>query len=94
MKNLSTAKEELKQVEKSLKISLQLDFQEFREEINEKLDKKFGLMPNKDEFFGWMDKLMKELTAIREEHTISGYHLKDHEDRISLLEQKTGLATV
>lgn len=87
-------KDELRNTEKSLRVSMHLDFQEFKEEIKEELKERFGLIPTKNEFFNTMDKLMKELLAMREEHAINGYHLKDHEDRITVLEQTAGLATV
>lgn len=49
-------------------------------------------LPTKDDFYGKMDEVMGELQAIREEHTVSSGQVSDHEDRITLLEEKTGLA--
>ena len=81
-------KDDLKNTDRAIRASLQLDFKDFRQEINEKLN----LLPTKDEFFNAMDKIMGELQTNREENTISSHQLSDHEDRITVLEQKTGIA--
>lgn len=81
-------KEDLKNTDRSIRASLQLDFKDFRQEINEKLN----LLPTKEEFFSKMDELIGELQVIREEHTVSSHQLSDHDNRISVLEQKAGIA--
>lgn len=80
-------------LEKGLRTIWRFDLQEFKEEIRKELKESFGLIPTKNEFFNDTDKVMKELLAIREENAINGYHLKDHEDRIGVLEQSAGLVT-
>lgn len=74
--------------EKAVRAGTRLNIDERTKELEEKIN----LLPTKNEFFTEMDKLMKELQGMREEHVINSYHLKDHEDRIIILEQKTGIA--
>lgn len=92
-KRIDDLDKKIEGVEKSLRTIWRLDLQEFKEEIREELKEKFGLIPTKNEFFNDTDKLMKELLAMREEHAINGYHLKDHGERIGVLEQSAGIAT-
>ena len=48
-------------------------------------------LPTKNEFFGKMDEVMGELKAIREEQTVQSHQLSGHADRITKLEDKTGI---
>lgn len=82
-------KKELKRTELAIRKGAQLDFEDFRKEINEKLN----LLPTKDEFFTRMDKVMGELQTIREEQLLLSAKSSNHEDRITVIEQKTGIAT-
>ena len=45
-------------------------------------------LPNKDEFYGTMDKVMGELKAIREEQAVQSHQLSDHSDRIDRIESR------
>jgi len=56
------------------------------------LEDKINLLPTKDEFFTKMDEVMGELQAMREEDTILGHQVSEHEKRICGLEenQKSG----
>jgi hypothetical protein len=45
-----------------------------------------GHLPNKDEFYGTMDKLMGELKAVREEVSVLAHQVSEHDDRIDKLE--------
>lgn len=74
--------------ERAVRAGTRLDIDERTKELEEKIN----LLPTKNEFFTQMDKLMKELLGMREEHAINGYRIKDHEDRIVILEQTAGLA--
>ena len=57
------------------------------EKLEEKFNEKFRLLPSKELFLKWMDKLMGELKGIREEQTVESGHSSGHEDRISALEK-------
>ncbi|MDO8503392.1 MAG: hypothetical protein Q7S60_01750 [bacterium] len=70
----------------------QKDIDQIGEIIDQKLEERIKFLPTKDEFYTKMDEVMGELKAIREEHTVSSGQISDHEDRITLLEEKTGLA--
>ena len=50
-------------------------------------------LPTKDEFYEKMDEVMGELKTIREEQTVQGQHLSDHEDRIEKIESHLGLSS-
>jgi len=60
--------------------------------INETIEEKTRNLPTKDEFFTKMDEVMGELQAMREEDTILGHQVSEHEKRICGLEenQKSG----
>lgn len=71
----------------------QKDLDEIERLIEEKLDERIKFLPTKDEFFGRMDKAMKELKAIRKTiESLTGRvsdhsdQLEDHETRITKLE--------
>lgn len=67
----------------------QKDLDEINKLIDKKFDEKLKYLPTKDEFFGAMDKLMKELKAMREEVTVvTGYkdQIEDHETRLGKVE--------
>jgi len=70
------------------------DFEEIEKIIDEKLDEKTKNLPTKDEFFGKMDEVMGELKTIREEQTVQGHRLSDHEDRITTIEDKLNIQTI
>ena len=55
--------------------------------INETLEDKTRNLPTKDEFFTKMDEVMGELKTIREEDTILGHQVSEHEKRITDLEE-------
>lgn len=57
------------------------------EKLEEKLNEKLSSYPNKDEFYEAIDQIMKELRAIRDEHAIESYRVKNHEERIASLEK-------
>lgn len=86
----ATNKEDLQKTERAIRAGLQIDLEEFRQEINEKL----GLMPTKDEFFSRIDKVMGELQTTRDQQVLLSAKSSDHEDRIVILEQSAGLAAV
>jgi predicted nuclease with TOPRIM domain len=65
----------------------QKDLEEIEKVIEEKLEEKLRLLPTKDEFFSKMDELMGELSTIRDEQTIIGHQVSDHEERLSALEE-------
>ena len=45
-------------------------------------------LPNKDEFYGTMDKVMGELRVVRDEQTTQSHMLSEHVDRIEKLESE------
>lgn len=45
-------------------------------------------LPTIDEFYTKMDEVMGELKAIREEQAVTGQILRNHEDRIVVVEDK------
>ncbi len=55
-------------------------------ELKNELVEMISHLPTKEEFFSAMDKIMGELKAIREEHTILAEHSRRHDDRIHKLE--------
>ncbi len=60
----------------------QRDLSEIEILVDEKLEEKTKNLPTKDEFFGWMDKIMTEMTKIRENfETITHRVYEDHELR-------------
>ena len=63
------------------------DLDEIRDLVVEIVDEKIRSLPSKEEFFEWMDKLMKELKDIREEITVLSGHSSDFSDRIEKLEK-------
>ncbi len=50
-------------------------------------------LPTKDEFYTKMDEVMGELKTIREEQTVQGQHLSDHDDRIQKIEDHLGVSS-
>jgi hypothetical protein len=44
-----------------------------------------GNLPTKDEFYGKMDQVMGELKAVREEITVLGHQVSEHDDRLEKL---------
>lgn len=50
-------------------------------------------LPTKDEFYEKMDEVMGELKAIREEQTVQGQHLSDHEDSIQNIKSHLGMSS-
>lgn len=89
-KSLLATKEDLQKTEKAIKAGLQLDLNDFKQEINERIN----LLPTKDEFFNKMDQVMGELKTIYEEQTVISGQLPDHKNRITALEQKAGIKTL
>ncbi len=54
--------------------------------LEEKLTEKLRDYPTRQEFLSHMDQIMTELKAIRQEQEFQTYRLRDHEDRITVLE--------
>ena len=65
----------------------QKDLEEIEKIVGEKIEEKIKLLPTKDEFFSKMDELMGELSNIRDEQTIVGHQVSDHEERLTALEE-------
>lgn len=65
---------------------------EIDEKLEQKLEEKLKNFPTKEEFFSRMDKVMGELKVIREEVTVLSHQVSTHEDRITKVEEKTGIA--
>lgn len=65
----------------------QKDLDEIEKIVDDKLGENLKLLPSKDEFFEEMDKVMKELETIRDEQTIIGHQVSNHENRITSLEK-------
>ena len=64
------------------------DLDEIEKIVDEKIEEKTRNLPTKDEFFGKMDEVMGELKAIREEQPLQSHRLSNHEDRITVIEEK------
>lgn len=58
--------------------------------LEKKLEEKLGRYPTKDEFYAAMDKLMKELSTIREELALtpSFTQVADLEEKVEALEKQ------
>ena len=82
IKLLST-KDDLKELNPKIKLLATKD--EFKE-----LEEKIKLLPTKDEFYVSMDKIMKELSTIREELALtpSFTQVADLEERVEALEKQ------
>lgn len=65
----------------------QKDLEEIKKIVDESLEEKTKLLPTKDEFFTKMDEVMGELSTIRDEQTILGHQVSDHEERLTSLEE-------
>ncbi len=61
----------------------QLDIKEIEKIIDERVKN----LPTKEEFFSWMDKLMKELKDMREEHIILSGQVARHTEEIEKLQK-------
>lgn len=72
----------------------QVDLDEIEKIVDEKIETRTRNLPTKDEFYGKMDEVIGELKAIREGDAVQSHQLSNHEDRISNLEEKTGIASV
>ena len=89
-KDLSESQSEMvKYVNENIKYNID----SLRKELLEAFDERTSNLPTKDEFFGAMDELMKEVKAGREETTILSHRSSDHEDRIEKIEDKLHIAT-
>lgn len=64
---------------------------EIDEKLEQKLEEKLKNFPTKEEFFSRMDEVMGELKVIREEVTVLSHQVSNHEDRITKVEEKTGI---
>ncbi|PIU03605.1 hypothetical protein COT44_02300 [Candidatus Shapirobacteria bacterium CG08_land_8_20_14_0_20_39_18] len=67
--------------------------QKLDEKLETKLNEKLSFLPTKDDFYSKMDQVMGELQTIREEQSMGSHRISDHEDRITVIEQKTGIVT-
>lgn len=65
----------------------QTDLDEIEELVKGIVEEKIRNLPSKNEFFEWMDKLMKELKDIRDEITIVSQYSSDHSDKLEKLEK-------
>lgn len=81
-------KGELDQTEKILRAEIHLTAKEVKEEIREEIKQSEGRIINV------LDSFLGEMKASQEERTISADQLSNHEDRITVLEQKAGIATL
>ena len=50
-------------------------------------------LPTKDDFYGKMDEVMGELKSNREEQSVLGHQVSDHEDRIERIESRVGVSS-
>jgi len=66
---------------------------EIDERLEQKLEEKLKNFPSKKEFFSRMDEVMGELKAMREEVTVLSHRVSNHEDRITILDDKIGIQT-
>ncbi|MBU1084953.1 MAG: hypothetical protein ABIJ43_00135 [Candidatus Beckwithbacteria bacterium] len=82
---MALTKQDLNQIEGLL--DLKLD-EKFLAKIDNLIDKRFKLLPTKDEFFTKMDEVVGELETTRQEQTILGYQVSEHEKRIIKLEEQ------
>jgi len=64
----------------------QQDLDEIEKLIDEKIGKRLGLLPTKDEFFKAMDQISAELKDMRETYELASPKISDHETRITDLE--------
>jgi hypothetical protein len=62
---------------------------ELRKEFVTKEDIKH--LPTKEDFYQMVDKIMKEIKAMREERAVLIHRISDHEDRIVRVEKKVGV---
>ena len=64
-------------------------------EIESLIDEKTKNLPTKDEFFGQMSEVMRELAKIRESQEVITYKVyEDHDKRIEKIEKKVGIQTL
>ena len=61
------------------------------ESLEKKLDEKLKNFPTKEEFFGKMDEVMKELKGVREETAVLPHQVKRNTKRIEKIEKKISL---
>lgn len=72
----------------------QVDLNEIETLVKTTVKEEISNLPTKDEFYGKMDEVMGEIKAVREEQAATAGILSSHEDRITKLEEKTGIASV
>ena len=63
------------------------DLDQIDELVKKIVGEKTRNLPSKNDFFEWMDKLMKELVDIRDEVAVISRHSSDYSDRIEQLEK-------
>lgn len=70
-------------------VRLEID-EALEQKLEQKLEEKLGRYPTKEEFYVAMDKLMKELSAIREELALtpSFTQVADLEEKVETLEKQ------
>lgn len=73
-------------VETSLRIAFKFEIDNAVISLDDK-NKKYH-----DDLMTKFDNFLKEIMDAREDRTITSHRLSDHEDRIGVLEQKTGIA--
>ena len=81
-------KEELKAVERALRTEIRVSTDKIKEEIREEIKQ------SSSKILDVLDSFLVEMKTSEEERTISAHQLRDHDDRINVLEQKAGIATV
>lgn len=88
--------EDLKAIRELISSELELKLEEKLEskleeklelKLEQKLKEKLALFPTRQEFLTHMDQIMTELRTIRQEQEFQVYRLRDHEDRITSMEE-------
>lgn len=61
--------------------------------FDRKFDERFNLLPTKDEFFTWMDRIYGELMSIRQEMAIMGARTTRVTERVDQIERKLKISS-
>lgn len=86
---MSLTNNDLKLIKEVMKITVD---EELDIKLEEKFNEKLGFLPTKEEFFRMEDKIVGELKAMREEHTMLSHRVyEDHEPRIKNVEKKLNI---
>lgn len=79
-------KEELKTVERVLRAEIRVTADEIKSEIREEIKQ------SSSKILDVLDGFLVEMRTSEEERTIAAHQISNHDDRISVLEQKVGIA--